>query len=591
MDRSHVLRLLGIIYGARDAPALLARLEHVLARQSEGIRRELPRSLTQADALLITYPDQVRAPGEAPLRTLARLANTYLPGLVNTIHLLPFFPSSSDDGFSVTDYRSVDAAHGDWEDIQHLGRRFGLMFDAVINHASAQGSWFQAFLRNEEPFSDFFIDVKGAPSLTSVVRPRTTPLLTDFGTPTGMRSIWTTFGADQADLNYRNPEVLLRILDTLLYYVGRGASAIRLDAIGYIWKELGTACIHLPQAHAIVSLVREAILAVAPQVLLLTETNVSQRENLRYLGEGRPEAHLAYNFALPPLLLHAFLTAQATTLTDWAAAFPTLPDGTAVLNVLATHDGIGLNGCRGFLPESEIDLLAKRIEAAGGYVSRKAGPGGASDPYELNINYMDALDAARDDRGQDQSIQRFLTAHAIMLALQGVPALYFQSLFGSKGWKEGVNLSGRPRSINREKLAYADLCADLANAGSVRSQVYGGLARLFRARKTSPAFSPSCRQEVLRAGDGLLAILRGDDAADGQVMCIHNVTHNEQPFEWGLWSAAGARARVYDMISQREFEFGTGVSLRLAPYEFLWLRIADWEEGTQGRLPQDSDGG
>ena len=561
MDRFHVLRLLSIIYGEREATALLERLERALARQSEGIRRELPRSLTQADALLITYPDQVRAPGEAPLRTLARLANAYLPGLVNIIHVLPFFPSSSDDGFSVTDYRSVEAAYGDWEDIHDLARRFGLMFDAVINHASAQGSWFQAFLRNEDPFSDFFIDVKGAPSLTSVVRPRTTPLITDFATPTGARSIWTTFGADQADLNYRNPEVLLRILDTLLYYVGRGASAIRLDAIGYIWKQLGTPCIHLPQVHAIVSLVREVILAAAPQVLLVTETNVAQRENLRYLGEGKPEAHLAYNFSLPPLLLHAFLTAQASTLTEWAAAFPALPDGTAVLNVLATHDGIGLNGCRDVLSESEVDLLAMRIEAAGGYVSRKAGPDGTSDPYELNINFMDALDAAPGDGSQDQSIQRFLTAHAIMLALKGVPAIYFHSLFGSNGWQEGVNLSGRPRSINREKLAYSDLCADLANAGSVRSQVYGGLAILFGARRTCPAFSPSCRQEVLRAAGGLLAILRGDDAADSQVMCIHNVTPNAQPFEWALWSAAATRARVYDIISRREFELWRGCEL------------------------------
>ena len=438
------------------------------------------------------------------------------------------------------------------------------------------------------PFADFFVELKGKPNVTSVVRPRTTPLLTDFVAQDGTHSIWTTFGADQADLNYRNPQVLLQILDVLLYYVQRGARFIRLDAVGYIWKELGTECIHLPQAHALVSLMREAILAIAPQVRLLTETNVGQRENLRYLGNGIPEAHLAYNFALPPLLLHAFLTAQSTMLADWAAEFPVLPDGTAMLNVLATHDGIGLNGCRGFLPESEIDLLAHEIEEAGGYVSRKAGPTGSSDPYELNINYLDALDAAPGGGGQDQSIRRFLAAHAIMLGIQGVPAIYFHSLFGSKGWPAGVRLTGRPRSINREKLAYADLRAELANLESFRSKVHLGLARLLRARKTCRAFSPNARQAVLRAGRGLFAYLRGDEEAGGQVLCIHNVTPQSQEFDCGLPDVAGLYGRAVDIISLRKFDLGRGVKLNLPPYESFWLRIAHGEEGLHGGLLRDS---
>ena len=587
MDRSRILRLLGIIYGESDAPALLARLEGMLASSSVSQRAAAPRVLTEADALLITYPDQVRAPNERPLRTLGRLANEYLAGLVNTIHILPFFPSSSDDGFSVTDYRSVDAAYGEWGDIERLGRQFGLMFDAVINHASVQGAWFQGFLRNEKAFADFFIEVKAGSDLASVVRPRTTPLLTDFVSQDGLRSIWTTFGADQADLNYRNPEVLLQIVDSLLYYAGRGARFIRLDAVGYIWKELGTACIHLPQAHAIVSLMREASLGVAPQVMLLTETNVGQRENLRYLGVGAPEAHLAYNFALPPLLLHTFLTARATALTEWAAAFPELPEGTAMLNVLATHDGIGLNGSRGVLSDAEIDQLVQGIEAAGGFVSRKAGLNGSLDPYELNINYMDALDAAPGAAAQDQSIRRFLTAHAIMLGLRGVPAIYFHSLFGSRGWPQGVGLTGRPRSINREKLTYSELRMELANANSFRSKVHLGLARLLRARKTCRAFSPNASQAVLRAGSGLFALLRGDDEVGGQVLCIYNVTPQSQAFDCSLWNGAGTRERVIDMISLREFDFRRGGQLSVPPYGSFWLRIIDGEQGTRGGLPPD----
>jgi glucosylglycerate phosphorylase len=580
LDRSRILQLLTVLYGDLVAPAVLQRLDVLLAVRSQLLPPLPPIGFSEADAVLITYPDQVRAEAEPTLRTLTKFADEYLAQLVNTIHILPFFPSSSDDGFAVTDYTAVDAAYGDWADVERLGRRFGLMFDAVINHASVQSNWFQGYLRDEPAFADFFIDVPGEPDLTSTVRPRTTPLLTDFVALSGVRSVWTTFSADQADLNYRNPDVLLEVLGILLFYVERGARFLRLDAVGYIWKEMGTPCIHLPQAHAIVRLIRAVLQAAVPHVSLLTETNVSQRENLCYLGNGIPEAHLAYNFALPPLVLHAFQTAQAATLTDWAAALPLLPEGTALLNMLATHDGIGLNGCRGILAQPEIDQLARRIEAAGGHVSRKTNPNGQPDAYELNINYMDALDAVAGGVGEDQLVQRFVTAHAIMLSLKGIPAIYFHSLFGSRGWAAGARATGRPRSINREKLENLHLRAELANTRSLRSRVYLGLARLLKARKTSAAFSPVSPQELLHAGRGVLALLRGEDEKRSQVLCIHNVTAQPRAVDCSIWSAGCAAGRVVDMIGSRHHEFRRGVKMELAPFEALWLRIAAGEKHT-----------
>lgn len=578
MERLQVLRLLVEIYGAAAAPSILARLELLFGAGWDGPPAAAAPGLSEADIVLIAYPDQVQSPGHAPLRTLRAFAEQYLTRLISTIHVLPFFPWSSDDGFSITDYMSVDPAYGDWEDLARLRKKFGLMFDAVINHASVQGGWFLGYLQNDPAFADFFIDVEGKPDLTAVVRPRTTPLTTNFGTADGVRTVWTTFSADQADLNYHNPEVLLRVLGVLRHYVERGARFLRLDAVGYIWKEPGTSCIHLPQVHAIVSLIRAALKAFAPHVMILTETNVGQPENLRYLGDGRPEADLVYNFALPPILLHAFYSAQSATLRDWAATLPNLPEGTALLNVLATHDGIGLNGSREFLPEAEIRRLAERVEKAGGHISRRTNPLGKTDPYELNVNYMDALRAASKGADEDTVVRMFATAHAVMLALRGVPAVYFHSLFGSSGWHEGVQQSGRPRSINREKLQLQVLCAQLADSESLRSRVFQCLSRLLMARRRIPAFSPFAPQEVLPSGDGLLALLRGDEAGPVQVLCLHNVTPEPQSFDCSPFRFGTRSGRLRDIISTRDVGSCRNEMLQLAPYQSAWLRIVPGEE-------------
>ena len=169
--------------------------------------------------------------------------------MVDDIHLLPFYPYSSDDGFSVIDYKQVNPALGTWDDVARVGQNFHLMFDGVINHISAQSAWFKAFLQDDPKYRDYFIVVEGEPDLSQVVRPRTLPLLTEFTTPSGAKKVWTTFSADQIDLNYANPEVLLDIIDVLLFYVAHGAELIRLDAIAYLWKEIGTT-VHSSAADA-----------------------------------------------------------------------------------------------------------------------------------------------------------------------------------------------------------------------------------------------------------------------------------------------------------------------------------------------------
>lgn len=579
IDLFRMRRLVEQIYGQEAAPEIMSRLDSLLRAHQAGLSNHGARALSEQDAMLITYPDQLHRDGTTPLAALDEFAGKHLDGLINCIHLLPFFPSSSDDGFSVMDYRAVDPKLGGWGDVERLAANRRLMFDAVLNHASVQGMWFKAFLRDESPYRDYFVTVKGNPDLSKVTRPRTTSLLTPFSTARGRRAVWTTFSADQADLDYANPDVLLEMLDLILFYVARGADFIRLDAVAYVWKTIGTECIHRPQAHMIVGLIRSMLDAIAPHVILLTETNVPHAQNIRYLGNGTSEAHLVYNFSLPPLLLHAFLTSTAESLTRWAADLH-LPEGNVgFINVLATHDGIGLNGARGPLRESQVVDLVRRIELAGGRVSRAMRPDGSEVPYEINANYMDALDAIDDDSDPRHALSRFLTAHAILLAFKGLPGIYFHSLIGSRGWEEGLTRTGRARSVNREKLDLDLVEVELSDPASLRFKTYAGMKHLLLARRGCPGFAPNARQEILDAGPGLFVILRTPAFARDQILCIHNVTSRSQAFPCRAWDApVQAGSGVQDVLGAGRMEWEGHGTLRLEPYQSLWLRICERQE-------------
>jgi glycosidase len=516
---------LAFLYGESSAAPLTQEIERLIADARKNFSTGPVRSARPgpADCMLITYGDQVSAGGEPPLQTLGKFLAGRAGGLLTAVHLLPFYPSSSDDGFSVMDYYAVDPAMGTWDDIACLGEKFSLMFDAVFNHASAQGVWFGKFLRQEPTWEEAFFTVSGSPDLTQVVRPRALPLLTEFSTSGGPRKVWTTFSADQADLNLGDPRMLIRLLEVLFFYVSHGAGYIRLDAIAFLWKVPGTRCIHLEQTHRIIQLMRAALEDFAPGVQLITETNVPHADNISYFGNGRNEAHLVYNFALPPLVFHTLRTGDAGALSRWAATLELPSDEATFFNFLASHDGIGLNPARGILESGEIDALVAAVLAHGGYVSYKNNPDGTKSPYELNISYFDALSDPRGGEPLSLQVARFLAAHAILFALRGLPAVYFHSLFGSRGDRDGAESSGIPRRINRKKLTLEELNAGLDDHGSIRQRVFSGLTSLLQARGSHPAFSPFSGQSIPDAPEGVFAIERS--APDGtRVLAIVNVT-------------------------------------------------------------------
>jgi glucosylglycerate phosphorylase len=556
--------LLTKIYGAESAAQIEQRLLDLLERYRGKISKPEDASLSERDSLLITYGDQVQERGKAHLQTLTEFCETQLKGIVGGVHILPFYPWSSDDGFSVKDYRAVDPALGEWKDIERLGKSFCLMFDGVINHMSAQGGWFRKFLQDEEPYKDYFVTVEGTPDLSQVVRPRALPLLTEFETAAGRRKVWTTFSADQVDLNFANPDVLLEIFDILLMYAGRGAQFIRLDAIAYLWKENGTTCIHLPQTHAVIQLLRAVFDEVAPHVRLITETNVPHRDNISYFGDGTNEAQLVYNFALPPLVLHTFHAGDASILSGWASNLTLPSDRTTFFNFLASHDGIGLNPARGILSSADIDSLVEGTLTHGGLISYKQNSDGTTSPYEMNINYFDALSNPSSEEPLDLQVDRFMAAQAIMLSLVGMPGIYFHSLFGSRNWKEGVNTTKHNRTINRQKLEREELENQLADANSLRSKVFTRYRELLMARSSTSAFDPHGGQKVLDLEKGIFAVLRTSPDGSRQVLCLQNVTAQELEIENPMKKTA------HDMLTNRLVDS----KIVLKPYQTLWFKVS-----------------
>src|SRR5690349_16937659 len=571
--RSHLIAL----YGQSVGEETFERLRLVLNGYPgpPALPREGQSLLSERDSILITYADQLSEPHVFPLRTLTDFCQQYLSDLVNCIHILPFYPYSSDDGFSVIDYRAVNPEFGHWGHIAHLSRSFRLMFDAVINHASVQHEWFQAFLQDDPRYRDYFVVVDGNPDLSQVVRPRALPLLTAFDTPSGPRQVWTTFSADQVDLNFQNPNVLLEVIDTLLFYVSQGAQLIRLDAIAYLWKEIGTSCIHLPQTHRIIRLFRAVLDVVAPSVLLITETNVPHQDNISYFGNGNDEAGMVYNFALPPLVLHTLHTGSSRALSKWAAGLSLPSSQTTFFNFLASHDGIGVNPARGILSDDKIDTLIQRVIQHGGLVSYKD-VGGVQVPYELNINYFDALSDPQSEEPLSTQVDRFMCAQAIMLALVGVPGIYFHSLFGSRGWREGVNLTGRNRTINRQKFEFPAFEQQLTDESSLRHQVFQRYTQLLRARASSSAFHPHGSQEVLGQGKAVFALLRFSSDGSKRVLCLHNISDQPQRVRieskeiFGLFAGG-----LIDLIAGQRMDDLLNDIVVLQPYQTLWLRIKE----------------
>jgi sucrose phosphorylase len=556
-------RLLAL-YNPEDANSAEVLIRELIAYYHDRVDSK-PYKMTQEDVILITYGDQVIHAGEEPLLTLKRFLDTYVKGMINTVHILPFYPYSSDDGFSVIDYKDVSPRMGSWDDIAQLSKAYNLMFDGVINHISQYSYWFKSFLEHHPKYANFFVEVDPKEDLSKVVRPRALPLLHAYkDIDDKNRFIWTTFSKDQVDLNYANYKVMVAILDVLLFYVQKGAKLIRLDAIAFLWKELGTDCIHLPQTHEAIQLMREVIHKVAPEVVIITETNVPHDENISYFGSGDDEAQMVYNFALPPLVAHTMLSGDTAALTAWAKSLTLPSDKVCFFNFLASHDGCGVRPVADLLSEDELDVVIANVEDNGGFVSYRAMGDGTKAPYELNASYIDIIST----KGDNDAIKakKFILAQAMKLAMPGVPGVYFHSLVGSTSDRDGVRRTGVYRSINREKLNFDYLKEELEEQGSLRNVIYEAYKKLLLLRKEEPAFDPYTKFEVIEIEKGLFAIKKIANSGQFDILAINNFTN--QPICFQLPSYIQE-----DAIELLKNETILNKYIKIEAYQTMWIKF------------------
>ena len=512
-----------------------------------------PKELSERDVILITYGDGIYSDEKAPLQILKQFSDEYLEESISAIHLLPCFPYSSDDGFSVIDYYQINPDLGNWNDVQELSEHFELMFDAVVNHMSKESDWFQSFLREEIPFHDYFITTDTSLDYSKVVRPRALPLFHTYQAKNGTVEVWTTFSEDQVDLNYRSHEVFLHVLDILLYYVKKGARFIRLDAIAFLWKELDTTCIHLPETHLVIQAYRNVLDSIAPNTVLITETNVPHNENISYFGNGFNEAHMVYNFTLPPLLALSVHQESVHTLLQWAQSLN--PQGnTCFFNFTASHDGVGVRPLQGIVPQDDIEFLAQKAMTHGGFVSYKDNGDGTQSPYELNCNYLDLL--THPSESDLLRIRRFLITQSVMLCMPGVPGVYYHSILGSRNDRKAAIDSGIHRRINRKKLEFGSLNQKLKFKESFEYQVYSPYSAMLKVRRSESLFNPYVKAEY-EVRNGAFVIRRKQNGKN--LVCLHNFTSS--PIE-------------VDPIQENVevlFNSQMNAAWKLDPFAFQWI--------------------
>ncbi len=558
------------IYPALDTGKLCQDMLAAMALNAHNIRkpRWLRNNWSEKDVAIITYANSVIREGEAPLLTLDYFLSRYFSKTLSWVHILPFFPYSSDDGFSVIDYRQVNKNYGNWEHIDQIARKFSLMSDLVINHCSAKSAWFEAFTRGEGEGCNYFLTVDSSFDTAHVVRPRTNPLLREVQTPQGMQQVWCTFSHDQIDLDFRNPAVLLEMIRIIRLYLEYGVRIFRLDAVAFLWKQSGTSCLNLDETHEIIRLLRTLIEYSHPGTIIITETNIPNRENLSYFGNAN-EAHIIYNFSLPPLLLNTLVTGNCHALKSWLMGMPPAQQGTTFFNFIASHDGIGLRPLEGLISDEEIRYLIAHMEANGGSVSwRSLGSSGEMKPYEINISLFDALKGTLDNPDDGLQEARFLCAHAIMLSIEGIPAFYIHSLLATGNDYEKLAATNNKRSINRHTWALDEL-ENLLRQDNHHSRMLHALRRLITLRKKQPAFHPNAIMFTLHVGDAIFAYWRQNPRRDQSIFCLNNISDKPQQLALSMINLTTSQNWM-DLISGELLSEGQE-TLVLAPYQSIWL--------------------
>ena len=567
-----VLRLeqhLNFIYPNENQSELVCRILEAL--DIEPCYKEITpyaNHWSEKDMMLITYGDSIKDQTLPPLQALYRFVQDNLQDCISWIHILPFFPYSSDDGFAVIDYLQVNDSLGSWNDIEQFSHQYQLMADLVVNHISARSQWFENFKADKSPGQDYFIEVDDQFDVSNVVRPRTSPLLKTVQTLSRETQVWCTFSPDQVDLNFHNPDVLIEIIKIIGHYLDKGINIFRLDAVAFLWKKSGSSCIHLQETHELIKLMRTLIEYKSPNAILITETNVPNRENLTYFGNSN-EAHLIYNFSLPPLLIYTLVTGNCHHLKTWLMSMPPARMGTTYLNFIASHDGIGLRPIEGLLDDNELNTLISTMSSFGGRISTRATENGIHKPYEINISLYDALQGNVEHGSDKWQIARFICAHTIMMALEGVPAFYIHSLLATQNDYKKVENTNQNRSINRHNWQADELNQQLADPLSHHARILDELKRIMSIRQQQSAFHPNATQYTLHLGTSIFAFWRQSIDRQQSIFAIHNISDETQSIALSDINLISTD-EWYDLLSNVKIDDEI-IALELKPYQTIWL--------------------
>ncbi len=573
-DRLRLCKLLETIYKdhtTEELNLICNQLLQILDNFSEKSRYEEiseDEKWDESFAVLITYADGVYKKGETTLVTLRELLSKYFGSLSKVVHILPFLKSTSDGGFAVSSHKSLEEKFGSWEDLKSISNKHYLMADLVLNHVSSSHPWVQQFIKCQEPGLSNVFSPSQDLDWKNVIRPRSSSLFSQINTEDGQKQVWTTFGPDQIDLNWLNPKMTIEFLNLIITYLSNGIKWLRLDAVGFIWKEPGTTCLHLPKAHSIVKILRILLNDLLKDGVLITETNVPQKENLSYLIP-EDEADMAYNFPLPPLLLEAIISSRADILNSWICDWPELPKTTTLFNFTASHDGVGLRALEGLMNEQRIKDLLINCEKRGGLVSHRRLSNGEDKPYELNISWWSAME----DPGRDSNrfqYERFLLTQLLVMSLKGVPAFYLPALLASENDIKSFSMTGQRRDLNREKFKSEKLAAVFNNPESYANKNLKYLRHAMDVRAKLSQFHPQSHMECLSKNRAdIVALKRG--IGSKAVFTIHNMTENKINYrfiDYEFNKLIKNDLNMQDYLTSNKYNSN---NIELDPFQVIWL--------------------
>ena len=537
--------------------------------KKSNVKTETKDAWSESTILLITYADSIsKGISGKSLNNFGTFYKKYLKKFINSIHFLPFFPSSGDGGFSVKNHFEVDETYGTWDDIKELSKNANIMTDLVLNHASSEGQWYKNFLKEKRPGKNYFYIVDEDYDRSKVVRPRDHNLLSEIKFLNEKKFLWCTFSHDQIDLNFKNPEVLLEFINLILTFASYGIKIFRLDAVAFIWKKSGTTCLNLTQTHEIIKLLRDIVDQLEKDIIIVTETNLPKQENLSYFGKN-DEAHWVYNFPLPPLIINTFLFEDTSALTKWSMKMPPAQIGNAYLNFIATHDGIGMRPAEGVLTDIEIKKMLQRLKKNGSQFSMRKLSNGEEKVYEANISLFDALKFTDSDEKGKFDLKRFIAAHCIILAIEGVPAFYFNSLFATKNDEKAFASSGIKRNLNRYKWDYSSLISLLNKKDSIEYNSYETFKNLISIRKVQPAFHPNATQFTLNLDKNIFSVWRQSRDRKQSIFALTNVSSKTVKLNSNQINLIDDE-QWFDLLSPNE-KITDGQFIKLNPYQTVWI--------------------